>query len=282
MDSKKKNPIVQPIIWIMEGILIGFGAILPGISGGALLVAFGIYKPIIDLLSNPFKNIKKYIYMLVFVIIGGAIGFVGLSGLAAYLLEKNTAILTCVFAGFIIGTIPELLEDAVEVEPRSNKSYISMSIGFLVLLTILMLLKQNTNVILEPNFFSFLFCGLIWGLSFIVPGLSSSSLLLFFGLYQPMLDGISKFDFGVLIPLAITFIACILLLSKAVNKLFVKQHNIASHTIVGIVIATTLMILPSFNTTFINILFYLLSIVLGGIVSYIFTRICKKLKQKYN
>ena len=60
MDSKKKNPIVQPIIWIMEGILIGFGAILPGISGGALLVAFGMYKPIIDLLSNPFKNIKKY------------------------------------------------------------------------------------------------------------------------------------------------------------------------------------------------------------------------------
>ena len=145
-----------------------------------------------------------------------------------------------------------------------------------------MLLKLNINVILEPNFFSFLFCGVLWGLSFIVPGLSSSSLLLFFGLYQPMLDGISKFNFGVLIPLAIAFIACILLLSKGVNKLFEKYHNIASHTIVGIVIATTLMILPSFNTTLPNILFYLLSIVLGGIVSFIFTRICKKLKEKYN
>lgn len=282
MESKKKNPFIQPFIWIMEGILVGFGAILPGISGGALLVAFGMYKPIIDLLSNPIKNIKKYIYMFIFFAIGGAIGFVGLSGLAAYLLEKNTAILTCVFAGFIFGTVPELLEDAMEIEPRSKKSYISMTIGFIAMLGVLLLLKLNINVILEPNFLSFLLCGLFWGLSFIVPGLSSSSLLLFFGLYQPMLDGIAKLNFGVLIPLGIAFVACILLLSKAVNKLFEKQHNIASHAIVGIVIATTLMILPSFNTTFINVLFYLLSIVLGGIVSYIFSRVCKKLKQKYN
>ena len=59
MENKKKNPFIQPIIWIMEGILVGFGAILPGISGGTLLIAFGMYKPIIDLLSNPIKNIKN-------------------------------------------------------------------------------------------------------------------------------------------------------------------------------------------------------------------------------
>lgn len=282
MENKKKNPFIQPIIWIMEGILVGFGAILPGISGGTLLIAFGMYKPIIDLLSNPIKNIKKYAFMLIFFAIGGIIGFVGLSGLAAYLMEKNTTILTCVFAGFIFGTIPELLEEAVEVENRSTKSYLSMLIGFIVMIGILLLLKQNINVILEPNFLSFLFCGILWGLSFIVPGLSSSSLLLFFGLYQPMLDGISKLQFGVILPIGIAALGCVLLLSKGVNKLFDKFHNVASHVIVGIVIATTIMILPSFNTTLPNILFYLLSIILGGVASFFFTRICKKLKQKYN
>lgn len=282
MEAKKKNPIIQPLIWIMEGILCGFGAILPGISGGTLLVAFGMYKPIIDLLSDPIKNIKKYILMLGFFALGGVIGFVGLSGLAAYLMEKNTTILTCVFAGFIIGTVPELLEDAKEVEPRSKKSYLAMIIAFVTMVGFLSLLRMNINVILEPNFFSYLFCGAVWGLSFIVPGLSSSSLLLFFGLYQPMLDGISRFDFGVLIPLALAALICVLILSKGVNRLFNKYHNVLSHVIVGIVIATTIMILPSFNTTFINIVFYALSIILGGIVSYIFTRICKKLKQKYN
>ena len=282
METKKKNLFIQPLIWVMEGILVGFGAILPGISGGPLLIAFGMYKPIIDLLSNPFKNIKKYIWMLGFFAIGGVIGFVGLSGLAAYLMEKNTTILTCVFAGFIFGTVPELLEDAVEKEKRNKWSYISMAIGFVVMILILSLLKLNTNVTLAPNFFAWIFSGIIWGLSFIVPGLSSSSLLLFFGLYQPMLDGISKLNFGVIIPLGLAALACVLLLSKVINKLFDKHHGILSHIIVGIVIATTLMILPSFNTTFINILFYLLSIVLGGLASYLFTRICKKLKAKYN
>ena len=282
MEAKKKNPFIQPIIWIIEGILVGFGAILPGISGGTLLIAFGMYKPIIDLLSNPFKNIKKYIWMLGFFAIGGVIGFVVLSGLAAYLMEKNTTILTCVFAGFIFGTVPELLEDAVEKEKRNKWSYISMAIGFVVMILILSLLKLNTNVTLPTNLFAWIFCGIIWGLSFIVPGLSSSSLLLFFGLYQPMLYGISKLNFGVIIPLVLAALACILLLSKGINKLFDKHHGIASHVIVGIVIATTLMILPSFNTTFINILFYLLSIGLGGIVSFFFTRICKNLKKKYN
>jgi len=282
MNEKKKNPIIQPLIWILEGILVGFGAILPGISGGTLLIAFGMYKPIIDLLSNPIKNIKKYILMLGFFAIGLFIGFVGLSGLAAYLMEKNTTVLTCVFAGFIFGTVPELLEDSVEKEPRNKNSYIAMGLGFIVMIGILSLLKTNVNVTLTPNFLSYLFCGLLWGLSFIVPGLSSSSLLLFFGLYQPMLDGISKLQFSVILPLGIAMLACVLLLSKVVNKLFDKFHGIVSHVVVGIVIATTIMILPSFNTTITNILIYLLCLVLGAIVSFFFTRICKKLKEKYN
>ena len=36
METKKKNLFIQPLIWVMEGILVGFGAILPGISGGTL------------------------------------------------------------------------------------------------------------------------------------------------------------------------------------------------------------------------------------------------------
>ena len=280
MEAKKKNPFIQPIIWIIEGILVGFGAILPGISGGTLLIAFGMYKPIIDLLSNPFKNIKKYIWMLGFFAIGGVIGFVGLSGLAAYLMEKNTVILTCVFAGFIFGTVPELMEDAIEKEPRNKWSYVSMAIGFVVMILILSLLKLNTNVTMDPGFLAWIFCGIVWGLSFIVPGLSSSSLLLFFGIYQPMLDGISKLNFGVVIPLIISALLCVLLLSKLINKLFNKYHGISSHVIVGIVIATTIMILPSFETKFLDIMFYILTIISSGCVSFFFTRVCKKIKEK--
>ena len=42
---KDKNPgILHLILRVLQGILIGVGAVLPGISGGVLCVVFGIYK----------------------------------------------------------------------------------------------------------------------------------------------------------------------------------------------------------------------------------------------
>lgn len=78
----KWNRIIQGLLWILEGIIVGFGAIMPGISGGTLCVAFGMYKPLIDVLSEPRINVRKYWKMLGLFVLGGAVGFIGLSGLA--------------------------------------------------------------------------------------------------------------------------------------------------------------------------------------------------------
>ena len=68
--KNKKNVILQALLWIVQGCIVGIGAILPGVSGGTLCYAFGIYNPIIEVLSSPIKGIKKYWYMLVFVFLG--------------------------------------------------------------------------------------------------------------------------------------------------------------------------------------------------------------------
>ena len=41
------------------GILIGAGAILPGISSGVLCVIFGIYEKLVNSVLNFFKDIKN-------------------------------------------------------------------------------------------------------------------------------------------------------------------------------------------------------------------------------
>ena len=38
---------------MLQGAIIGTGAILPGISGGVLCVMFGIYRPIMSLRGPP-------------------------------------------------------------------------------------------------------------------------------------------------------------------------------------------------------------------------------------
>ena len=46
--------------WMLCGVLIGAGAILPGVSGGVLAVIFGIYCPFMEVLTVPMQAIPKY------------------------------------------------------------------------------------------------------------------------------------------------------------------------------------------------------------------------------
>ena len=148
------------------------------------------------------------------------------------------------------------------------------------MLALLLFLQSHDMMQVQTNIFGFLLCGILWGLSFIVPGLSSSTLLLFFGLYEPMLEGIAKLDFRVILPLAVGMIACVLLLSKGVNFIYKKFYTQISHFILGVVAATTIMIFPDWSMRGMDLVYALLCIIGGCIVSYFFTRVCASLKEK--
>lgn len=272
--------VFKIIMWIFQGIAVGFGAILPGVSGGTLCAAFGMYRPLIEILSEPKKAIKKYWFRVLIFLIGIIIGFVGLSGLAGSLMEKDTPLITFIFAGFILGTFPELWEDA-GAQGRNAASYTAIPVCFGVMLALLSFIRmQEGGIAVSPDFWGYVLCGVLWGLSFIVPGLSSSSLLLIFGLYQPMLTGISELDFGVLLPMGIGMAACVLLLSKAIGAAYKKFYPVISHGVIGIVAATVIMIIPSWEVTSTGLVKYIIAAVCGGVVSFVLTRVCGRLKEK--
>ena len=281
----QKNRLFQWLVWAAQGVLVGFGAILPGVSGGALLAAFGLYKPILDLISSPIKGIKKYFWMFCFFGIGGLIGFVGLSGLVNVFLEANEALVKCVFIGFMLGTVPELWSDAgksidTEKYPRHRKTdWLALGIGFAVMLAILLLLNGSAAVQMQPGLPAWIFCGICWGLSFVIPGLSASTLLLFFGLYGPMLDGISRLDMGVCIPLGIGMVVILLLLPRLVKAAFARWDAPLSHGILGIVLATTVMIFPGLPADALGWILYVVCIICGCAVSYVLGKICARLRE---
>ena len=279
--KERNNIVLRIIFWLLEGIIVGFGAIMPGISGGTLCVAFGMYLPLIHVISHPKENLKKYWRMLLVFALGVAIGFVGLSGLASWLLNLSTSLVTCAFIGFILGTFPELWHDA-GIQGRKTTSFISLVLGFVLMLALLLFLSNHDMVTVESNIWGFLFCGVLWGLSFIVPGLSSSTLLLFFGLYQPMLDGIATLNLRIILPLAVGMIVCVLLLSKGINFIYKKFYTQISHFILGVVAATTIMIFPDWSMRGMDLVYALLCIVGGCILSYFFTRVCASLKEKHS
>lgn len=275
----KKNFLLKAILWVIQGCIVGIGAILPGVSGGTLCYAFGIYDQLLEVLSSPFKGIKKHWKMLIFVGIGGALGFVGFAGVTEWLLSVNEAVVLCVFVGLIAGTIPDLWREAGE-KGRGKASIISLVISFVAITAVFYVFKNVWTLTIEPGLVGWLICGLLWGLSFIVPGFSSSTLLLFFGIYEQMSHGISHLDFSVLIPLGCAMLATLLLLSKVMKLVFDKYHSVASHCVMGFVIATTIMILPSFSTSIGNIISYVVAIICGAVASFFFNILCEKIRSK--
>ena len=128
-QNSKMTPL-QFIFRVLQGALIGLGAVLPGISGGVLSVIFGIYKPIMELLSNPFKNFKTHVPKLIPVIIGGVIGFLGVANILSFFLEKYPDPSVCVFIGLITGMLPSLFREA-GTQQRFLHLYGSMYVCYL-------------------------------------------------------------------------------------------------------------------------------------------------------
>lgn len=282
---KKKNTLLQIILWIVQGVFVGVGAILPGISGGTLCYAFGMYRPLLEVLSNPIKGLQKHWFKLTFFLVGCGVGFVGLSGAVAWLLGWNEIIVRCAFAGLIFGTLPSLWKECGE-QGRNKFSFIGLIVSFISISALFIAFGFVWNVTMAPGIVAWVICGLFWGLGFIIPGFSSSTLLLFFGIYEKMSYGISILDFSVLIPLGLALLATILFLSKAMKWVFDKFYPIVSHCVFGFVLATTIVMLflppenkeQIFEANFTNISISVLCVIVGAVLSYLFTVLCDKIK----
>lgn len=263
MEKEKNFSLVRFLIRVLQGALIGLGAVLPGISGGVLCVVFGIYKTIMEFLADPFRKFKTHFPKLLPVVIGGAVGFLGIANVLAFLLEKYPAPSVCLFVGLITGMLPSLFREAGE-QGRSKASYVSMMIAMVIVFALLISLKV-LSVEITPNFAWYIFCGFCLALSVIAPGMSFSTLLMPLGLYEPFVAGIGHMDFSVLIPGGIGGLATVILLAKAVNSLFEKHYSVAFHAIVGVVIAATVMIIPfeSFTVSVSSVVINLICLIIG-------------------
>ena len=104
---KKNRKFLQPILHFVQGALVGTGAILPGISGGVLCVAFGFYETLMELFSHPIRTFRKHYRLFLPLLAGGAVGFVLLAKVVELFFAAAAAAAIALFAGLICGTVPE-------------------------------------------------------------------------------------------------------------------------------------------------------------------------------
>lgn len=250
-NSKNKNEGIMhiretPMSWlirVIKGALIGIGAILPGLSGGVLMVVFGIYDHLISFLGNFPKNFKKYFLFFLPVGIGGILGILLFAGLVSAAFGKFAPQFVSLFIGFVAGTMPSLWKTA-GLKGRGRNGYIALVTAAIAIL-VLMLYGENQLTSIEPNFLIWIGGGVLVGLGFIVPGLSPSNFLIYFGMYSKMSDGISSLDFSVIIPLMLGVLLAVIAFAKLVSILFERKYEIMYHIILGTVLGSSLAIFPT-------------------------------------
>lgn len=235
---------LESVIRLIKGIIVGIGAILPGLSGGVMMVIFGLYDPLLSFLSDIRKNFAKNVRFFFPVIAGAVLGVVAFS----YLVEKALggrfeAASICLFIGFVVGTFPSLYKTSGEQgRPRSAL------IAFLVAgagLFALMLMGDVELMQIGPSLPIWYLAGMLIGFGFIVPGLSPSNFLIYFGLYYQMAERIKSLDIPVILALGLGVASCALLFSRLMKRFLKRYYAVAYHIILGLVVASSLAIFPT-------------------------------------
>ena len=269
------------IRWLRDllcGVLIGAGAILPGVSGGVLAVVFDIYRPFMEVLTHPREAIPKYWRWFLPIGLGCAIGFLGFAKGIAAAIDVSRTVTTWLFIGLIVGTVPSLFREAGK-EGRSIGSWVSMAVCAGAIFFSLFYVGKVICVTVEPNFWWYNFCGALWGMSLVIPGLTSSSVMMALGLYQPMLEGLARLDFLVLSACLPGMVLTILLLARLVSWFFRKHYSIAFHGIFGIVLASTLVIIPTSYVGAWEIVLSAVCCIGGFLLAYFMARLDRRIQE---
>lgn len=275
-ETQKNNRILDWILRLLKGILVGVGFITPGLSGGVLAVVFGLYEPLMRFLGNLREKFLRNVLFFIPVGIGGVIGVVVFSAAVDWAFENYELLAIWLFVGFIAGTFPSLMKTAGK-QGRKTWHWLLLGLSAVGMFFLMRLMERMVSVQIAPSFISWLLSGALIGLGVVVPGMSPSNFLIYLGLYQPMAAGIKNLNLGVVIPLCIGGAVIVLLLAKLVSWLFKKFYAVLYHLILGIVVGSTVAIIPAGVGGW-SIALAALLFVFGGLISYGLA----KLEEKYS
>ena len=187
----------------------------------------------------------------------------------------NEPNLAAVFIGLILGTLPSLWAEA-GAQGRGRGAYLSCAASFLALSAVLLYAQYGAFYTMRPGFLGFLFCGLLWGLSLIVPGMTSSSILMAVGLFTPMAEGFARLDMAVILPWLLGMALIVLTLARVVNWCFRAHYPLFYHAVFGIVLASTVVIIPLHYDGARDVLTCLLAAALGALAAYLSAKLQPK------
>lgn len=245
---------------ILKGIVIGIANIIPGVSGGSMMVSMGIYDKLIHCINHIFKEFKKCVLYLLPFAIGIVIALIGGTFTIKKLFDVFPLQTSLCFVGLVIGGLPAMWKN---VKDKSIKAGYIIAFMVAVALVVFIALNGETegnaadlslNLVNVLKLFG---VGIIAAATMVIPGVSGSMLLMLMGYYIPIIDTIHAFldsllawdmdgmikGFGILCPFGIGVVLGILAVAKLVEFIFTKFPLYAYWIIIGLIVASPVAIM---------------------------------------
>lgn len=245
---------------LLQGMVVGIANIIPGVSGGTMMVAMGLYDKLIHAITHLKSEFKESMKLLIPIFIGAGLAIVTLARLFEFLLERYPIPTNFAFCGLIAGSLPFIF-DKVKGHTVSIGKIIAFLIFFAVVILMAVMGETSGNAADVSfgivNVIKLLLVGIIAAATMVVPGVSGSMMLMLLGYYDTILKTINQFidaliafdvqgilvQCGVLAPFGIGVVLGIFLIAKLIEFIFSKAEIHAYYAIIGLIIASPVAIL---------------------------------------
>lgn len=243
-----------------KGVVIGIANIVPGVSGGTMMVSMGIYDKLIHCITHLFSEFKKSVLFLLPIAVGMVAAIAASSFGLTYLFENLPIQTNLLFVGLILGGLPAIWKN---VKGNSVKAgHVLACVLFFVLVVGMAAMGESEGAAADLSFSLgnvavLLMVGVITSATMVIPGVSGSMVLMLMGFYYPVLNAIKDFfkdlaafdmdgilrGCGILIPFGIGVVVGIFGIAKLVEIIFEKFPLYAYWAIIGLIVSSPIAIL---------------------------------------
>lgn len=258
-SAKKSDPLLV-IRSVVGGILMGLANLVPGISGGTMLLASGIYPKFIDAIADitTFKFRRQSIIVLGSVVSAAFIGILLLAGTIKGLVLDYRWIMYSIFIGLTLGGVPVVWG---MIRRPSTSVWSGAFVGFLAMagLAWAQSLGLGTSGSGAAGMAMLFLAGLAGASAMILPGVSGGYLLLVLGQYVPILTaiddlktGLEETDFGaivsiglkVLVPVGLGVVIGVVAVSNLLKILLHRFEKATLGVLLGLLLGAVVGLWP--------------------------------------
>lgn len=233
---------------LIQGMILGFIIVLPGMSGGTLLLIFGLYEKLLSDLSR-----LKLLPYLPFAA-GAALG-VFASGFAFTALFETHRDLT---VAFLMGGVLASVRPVLGPRPKvSGKLLLIALIGFGAGLLLASEPLGGVRVGPEPGLVRLAIGGALASVAMLIPGVPGSTVLILFGIYDDVLRYLAEVSLIPLLVFLFGSLAGIFMLATAVDRFYSRYQTTIAWLFSGLIVGSARTLLPTAVTLPVIMLFAL-------------------------